>query len=387
MSPFCLNLQRVEQVLELMSGVYIHIPFCRQACIYCNFHFKNGKQGASEMIEALLMEIDVRFNKKPFVLETLYFGGGTPSFLAPDDIKRLIDKVLEKFDGDHPLEITLEANPDDMVLENLQAWKAMGITRFSVGVQSFFDEHLKWMNRAHSSQEAEQALKLASEMGFDLSLDLIFGIPGSTPKMHLANLEKALTFNVQHLSCYGLTLEDNTPWKKLVNTKSYPTPDDKLAAEEFELTMNFMAEAGWVHYEISNYSKPGKMAIHNTSYWKEKHYIGIGPSAHSYDGNTRSWNIADNNAYVQTIKEGKLPLTVETLGASEKFNEYIMTGLRTMWGIDKLKLNSFGVDNAFVESLIVQFEKKNWIKVEGNNVKLTREGKFYADSIASDFFV
>ena len=370
-----------------MSGVYIHIPFCRQACIYCNFHFKNGKHGANEMMDALLMEIDVRFNKKPFQLETLYFGGGTPSFLATDDIKRLIDRVLEKFEGDKPLEVTLEANPDDMVLENLIAWKAMGITRFSVGVQSFFDEHLKWMNRAHSAKEAELALELASDMGFDLSLDLIFGIPGSGTEQHLANLEKALSFNVQHLSCYGLTLEDNTPWKKLVSTKSYPLPDDQSAAAEFELTMNYMSAAGWDHYEISNYAKPGKMALHNTSYWKERHYIGVGPSAHSYDGNSRSWNIADNNAYVQSMKEGKLPLTLEVLGASEKFNEYVMTGLRTKWGIDLPKLNAFGVDTAHLEILIEQLMKKNWIEVKGDNIKLTRNGKFYADAIASDFFV
>lgn len=339
------------------------------------------------MTDALLTEIDVRFNKKPFALETLYFGGGTPSFLAPEDIKRLIDRVLERFEGDKPIEITLEANPDDMVPENLLAWKAMGITRFSVGVQSFFDEHLKWMNRAHSAYEAEKALQLASEMGFDLSLDLIFGIPGSGPDKHLANLEKALSFNVQHLSCYGLTLEDNTPWKKLVTTKAYPVPDDRLSAAEFELTMDFMSAAGWDHYEISNYAQPGKMALHNTSYWKEKHYVGIGPSAHSYDGNSRSWNIADNNAYVQSLKEGILPLTIEVLGASERFNEYVMTGLRTKWGVERSKLNSFGVDTAHLEQLMEQLRKKNWIVVNGDNIQLTRDGKFYADSIASDFFV
>jgi len=334
-----------------------------------------------------LKEIDLKINKPPFELETVYFGGGTPSFIAPELIQKILEKLYLKFGTEKLSEITLEANPDDINLSNLQQWKAMGIHRLSLGVQSFFDHHLKWMNRAHNVQEAEQAIQLASEMGFELSMDLIFGIPGSTAEEWAFNLEKANTYHIQHLSCYSITLEDNTPWKKLVKTKNYPLPNDDLASAQFLYAEKFLDEKGWIHYEISNYCKPSFMAKHNTSYWQEKPYIGLGPSAHSYDGNTRSWNVADINTYIKEINAGNLPQESETLGQKEKFNEYVMTGLRTIWGINSEKMSGFGLDTTAVLGQLEQYVSEGLVIQEGHTYQLSDQGKLYADAIASALFM
>jgi oxygen-independent coproporphyrinogen III oxidase len=370
-----------------MSGIYIHIPFCRQSCIYCNFYFKNGLKGSGELIEALLNEIELRFNEKSFVPSTLYFGGGTPSFVETNQIKRLIDKVKLTCQVDDFEELTLEANPDDMTEEKLKAWREMGVTRLSVGVQSFFDEHLQWMNRAHSGEEAKRALTLAQNMGFELSLDIIFGIPNCDDHQLLKNLEIATSFNIQHISCYGLTLEDNTPWKKLILNKSYVSPDDEQSSRQFVLCMAYLTNKNWEHYEISNYAKPGKLAKHNTSYWQNKTYIGIGPSAHSYDGKTRSWNVADINVYVNAIQSKDIPEEVEFLSDVNRFNEYIMTGLRTQWGIDMNELKQFGLSmEEFNVNLQIGLNKKQLEQV-GDKIYLSQTGKLYADAIASSLFI
>ncbi len=370
-----------------MSGIYVHIPFCRQSCIYCNFYFKNGNKQSEELVNALLKEIDLKVNKMPFNLETLYFGGGTPSYIAPELIQRLLDKVMKISNYPQLAEVTLEANPDDISRENLEKWKAMGINRLSMGVQSFFDHHLKWMNRAHRAEQAEQAILLAREMGFELSIDLIFGIPGSTAEEWSFNLEKAVAYDIQHLSCYSLTLEDNTPWKKLVNSQKYPMPSDELASEQFICAMEFLSKKGWLHYEISNYCRPGFMAKHNTSYWQGKPYIGLGPSAHSFDGESRSWNIADLNGYVQAVNEGRVPEEREILGNSEKHNEYLMTGLRTVWGVELGKIRGFGFDTTDLLKQLEQYANEGMVVKEGETYTLSREGKLYADSIAASLFV
>ncbi len=370
-----------------MSGIYVHIPFCRQSCIYCNFYFKNGNRESGKLVDALLKEIELKVNKMPEKLETLYFGGGTPSYIAPELIHRIIDRIKALTDTSGLVEVTLEANPDDVSRENLKSWKAMGINRLSLGVQSFFDHHLQWMNRAHNASEADTAIRLAREMEFELSIDLIFGIPGSTAEEWSSNLEKAVAYDIQHLSCYGLTLEDNTPWKKLLSTRQYPLPDDDLASAQFSFAMNFLAGKGWIHYEISNYSRPGMMAKHNTAYWQGKPYIGLGPSAHSYDVESRSWNVSDLAAYVKSLEEGRIPEEMETLRQAEKYNEYLMTGLRTMWGVSMEKLRGFGFDMNDLQHRISQYVSEGKILQQDGVYTLSAEGKLYADAIAASMFV
>ena len=371
-----------------MSGVYIHIPFCRQACIYCNFYFLKGDARSAILTDALLREIDLRIHTPPpFDLETVYFGGGTPSFIDPGLVASLIKKIKSVFPGSTPLEITLEANPDDMTREKLEQWKDMGITRFSVGVQSFFDHHLKWMNRAHNAAEAEHALKMAGEMGFELSADLIFGVPGSTIGEWSQNLEKMLDYNISHLSCYGLTLEDNTPWKKLITTGKYAGPEDAGAAEQFMYTMDFMGRQGWEHYEISNYCKPGFRARHNTSYWQDKPYIGIGPSAHSYDGLVRSWNVSDMQAYTEAILSGNVPSESELLGPDEKINEYLMTGLRVIWGVNEDRIRELSGKAGEIIAQLQAYVREGKVIQEGRTYRLSPAGKLYADAIAASLFV
>ena len=321
------------------------------------------------------------------LLETLYFGGGTPSYVEPEQIESIIKKVKQLYPKNNLREITLEANPDDMTLENLLAWKAMGITRFSVGVQSFYDEHLQWMNRAHTAMEAELALALASEMGFELSIDLIFGIPNCSNEQWLQNLNKAVSYPISHLSCYGLTLEENTPWKKLIEKEKSEGPNEIAGAEQFRIGMDFMREKAWLHYEISNYCLPDKMAVHNTSYWQNKPYIGIGPSAHSYNGIERRWNVSDINVYVESIKKGEVPETIEVLSTENKYNEYVMTSLRTIWGCDIEHLNTFGLENFEFQERVVSFLERGLIRQENSRIFLTEEGKLYADAVASELFV
>jgi oxygen-independent coproporphyrinogen-3 oxidase len=370
-----------------VSGIYVHIPFCRQSCVYCNFFFKTGKKQAPGLIEALIKELEMKNKGEEHILETLYFGGGTPSYVEPQQIQSIITKVKELYPNNHLSEITLEANPDDMTLENLVAWKAMGITRFSVGVQSFYDEHLQWMNRAHTAMEAELALALASEMGFELSIDLIFGIPNCSNEQWLQNLNKAVSYPISHLSCYGLTLEENTPWKKLIEKEKSEGPNEIAGAEQFQLGMDFMREKAWLHYEISNYCLPDKMAVHNTSYWQNKPYIGIGPSAHSYNGIERRWNVSDINVYVESIEKGEVPETIEVLSTENKYNEYVMTSLRTIWGCDIEHLDTFGLENFEFQERVVSFLERGLIRQENSRIFLTEEGKLYADAVASELFV
>lgn len=370
-----------------MSGLYFHIPFCRQSCIYCNFYFKNGRKYVAEYTQALLKEVDLKLNGIPGEFETLYFGGGTPSYLGNAELQSIVHKLSDYVQIGDLQEFTLEANPDDMSESNLMYWKQLGVTRLSVGIQSFIDSHLKWMNRAHTAGEAEAALSLAHNMGFDLSVDILFGIPGSNNEQLLFNLDKAMSFQIQHLSCYGLTLEDKTPWKKLIKTKGYDKPDEQLGAEQFQLTMNHLRSKGWEQYEISNYCLPGKQAIHNSSYWKNKTYIGFGPSAHSYNGDQRCWNVADLNAYVEALSQGVLPQECEQLSQSDHFNEYVMTSLRTIWGMDLNVLSKFNPDMETTIERLNHYIEKGMIIKKGDVYLLTDHGKFYADALASDLFI
>ena len=369
-----------------MSGIYIHIPFCKQACVYCNFYFKVGSKNTGPLADAICDEIDLRQKEVDFNIETLYFGGGTPSFIDPVFIAEIIEQVKTIFKVTNFTELTLEANPDDISLEKLKLWKQYGITRLSIGVQSFFNEHLKWMNRAHTAAEAESCIQMATDLGFEVSIDLIFGAPNCSNEQWLQNLEKANNLPIQHISCYGLTLEENTPWKKLIFLKKYDSPDDDNTAEQFELTMNYMAANGWEQYEISNYCRPGFMAKHNTGYWQNKPYIGFGPSAHSYNGIERLWNVAEIEAYYYAIENSILPIEKEILTDIQKCNEYIMTQLRTCWGIQLAKILKYNFKMEGFNEHINTYLSEQLITKENGFIKLTKEGKMFADSIAGSLF-
>ncbi len=369
-----------------MSGIYIHVPFCRQACIYCNFYFKTGTEQMDAIVKSICKELEMRKEECIEPVETIYFGGGTPSFIPAAGIDRIIKTIQQFYPIEKITELTLEANPDDINIQQLLDWKAAGVTRLSIGVQSFYDNDLKWMNRAHNGQEAETSIKLAIENGFEVSIDLIFGLPESKDEQWRFNLIKANALGVHHLSCYGLTLEENTAWKKLIDKGKYAPANEQMTAAHFEWTMEFLSRYGWQHYEISNYCQPGYMAKHNTSYWQQKHYIGVGPSAHSFNGHERKWNVADNLAYINSIEKGALPSEKEVLTKENKINEYIMTGLRTQWGIDLNIIENMGARNGFFDSQLEKYLANKMVIQQGNVILLTNLGKVYADAIAADFF-
>jgi oxygen-independent coproporphyrinogen III oxidase len=252
-----------------MSGLYIHIPFCRQACIYCNFHFEKGSKNVEPLVDAIIDEIEFRQKELNEPIKTIYFGGGTPTFIAADLLNQIMLKIKEQYDVANVEEITLESNPDDINEVNLATWKAIGFNRLSIGVQSFFDKHLKWMNRAHNASEAENCIRMAKKHGYIINIDLIFGIPLATNEEWQENLNKAVALGVHHLSCYGLTLEDNTPWKQLIKTKDYPSVNDDASSQQFLMAHDYLTQNGFIHYEISNYALNNHVAKHNSSYWKK----------------------------------------------------------------------------------------------------------------------
>lgn len=370
-----------------MAGIYIHIPFCKQACIYCNFYFEKGKKNQSLLVDALVKEIELRNNEITEPIKTLYFGGGTPSYLEFNYLEQIIKSVKANYDLTEIAEVTLEANPDDINLERLNQWKSLGINRLSIGVQSFFDSHLKWMNRAHNSEEAESSIKEALKLNFEVSIDLIFGIPNSTHEQWLSNLNKTIALGVHHISCYGLTLEPNTPWEKLIKRGQYPSSNDDLSAEQFEMADSILQENQYEHYEISNYALRGKKAKHNSSYWAGEPYIGIGPSAHSYNLITRSWNISDIKQYIESLSINKRPFEEEQLSKENRINEYLMTSLRTSDGINIEKLNELDIQVDDLKKQLIEEIKKGFVFLNDKALKLSPKGMLYADAIASKLFV
>lgn len=370
-----------------MAGIYIHIPFCKQACIYCNFYFEKGKKNQSALVDAIIKEIEIRKNEISEPVKTLYFGGGTPSYLEYHYLERIINAVHSNYNTSLLTEVTLEANPDDIDSERLNKWNSLGINRLSIGVQSFFDSHLKWMNRAHNSEEAESSIKEALKLNFEISIDLIFGIPDSTHEQWLSNLNKTIALGVHHISCYGLTLEPNTPWEKLIKRGQYQNTSDGLSAEQFEMADNILQLNHYEHYEISNYALKGKKAKHNSSYWAGDQYLGIGPSAHSFNHTSRSWNISDIKLYIESLSINKRPFEEEQLSKENRINEYLMTSLRTSDGIIIDKLNELDIR---VEDLTIQLTeeiKKGFVVINDKALKLSLKGMLYADAIASKLFV
>jgi len=374
-----------------MAGIYVHVPFCKQACHYCNFHFSTSLTYKNDFVNALLKEITLQ---KEYIgkekVETIYFGGGTPSLLLSEEIQEIIYRIRETFNVSADTELTLEANPDDIGSEILKSWKRAGINRLSIGVQSFFDEDLQWMNRAHDAKDAGIAISLAREWGFsNISIDLIYGGPSLNNEHWKKNVEKALSFEIPHFSCYALTVEPKTPLYKMIRSKKVADTDPDQQAAQFLLLMKWMESAGYEHYEISNFAKPGWRSRHNSSYWQGKKYLGLGPSAHSYDGISRQWNISNNQLYIQSLGKDELNFEKENLTTTQVLNEYIMISLRTMEGINlDLISEKFGLETSErIRKKAVRYIIDLKLKEKNQSLTLTQGGRLLADGIAGDLFV
>jgi len=372
-----------------LSGIYLHIPFCKQACHYCNFHFTTSLHQKNELVAALVMEIQMQKDFFPGeTINTIYFGGGTPSLLLIDDCRLLIDAIHQNFNVAFDAEITLEANPDDIDAEKLSGWKQSGINRLSIGVQSFYEEELKWMNRAHTAEQAMANLQLAMAAFANITIDLIYGSALLTDEMWEQNVKTAIKYGIPHLSCYALTVEEKTPLHKLMRLNNTKPVDTDKQASQFLLLMQWLRGAGYEHYEVSNFAKPGFRSRHNSSYWKGDQYLGIGPSAHSFNGYTRQWNVANNQQYISSIMNGILPNESEVLTQANQLNEYIMTSLRTKEGMDLQAIEKkWGAEKLAVIKKQLRPYLQNGLTIQnGSLVQLTDVGFLKADGIASDLF-
>lgn len=376
-----------------MSGIYIHIPFCKQACHYCDFHFSTSLKHKDRLLEALQRELALRKDEAVGRnIETIYFGGGTPSVLNASELQAIIQTVFTHYQVIKNPEITLEANPDDLTDASIfEDYKKTGINRLSIGIQSFFDRDLKLMNRAHNAEEAKNCLQNAKKIFENISIDLIYGIPNMTETAWLENIETALSFDVPHLSCYALTVEPKTALHSFIKKGIVQAPDDAVAHRHFEILTQVLNEAHFVHYELSNFGKEGYFSKNNTAYWLGKKYIGIGPSAHSYDGQCRSWNVANNHLYIHSLQKNKLPSEKETLTQTDRFNETVMTGLRTIWGVSLAKIEAdFGLHfRNYLEKQAASHIKNGFLRIDANHAVLhiTQKGKFLTDGLASDLFM
>ncbi len=374
-----------------MAGIYFHIPFCKQACYYCDFHFSTNHQRMEEMVSAMVAELHLQ---KEYLgkekIQTIYFGGGTPSLLTETEISALLDAVHKTHSVMHGAEITLEANPDDLTKSNLIALKKAGINRLSIGIQSLQNDLLKSLNRSHDAETAMASYVNARSAGFtNISVDLIFTLPGLTHDQWLGDIQKIVSLNPEHISCYSLTIEEKTVFGKWASTGKLIPVDDDLSARQFELLMDQLEAHDYEQYEISNFAKPGFYSRHNSSYWRQEKYLGIGPSAHSYNKTHRHFNIRNNHKYIAAIQAGTLPVEVEQLSTENKINEYVLTTLRTCWGTDLNKIqNEYHFDllkknSEYIQSLL----NRDMANLNDGILTLTRKGKLLADKIASDLFV
>jgi len=373
-----------------MSGIYIHIPFCKQACHYCDFHFVTSMKHKNRVVAAIQAELMLRKTEgKNSQIETIYFGGGTPSVLESTAIDEIIAAIYAHYDVSNNPEITLEANPDDLTPEKIEALAQTKINRLSIGVQSFFEEDLKLMNRAHNAAEAMECISLSRKRFSNISIDLIYGIPGLTDDRWRENLYKALELNVPHISSYALTVEDDTALKSYIEKGIIDQVDEEQAQRQFNILLDTMQLHAYENYEFSNFGKPGFFSRNNTAYWTGKSYIGIGPSAHSFDGKRRAWNINNNVKYLKAIEQGKLPQEIEVLTTVDRYNEYIMTGLRTIYGVSLSHIETeYGAK--FKEYLLQQaqtFLKDHLLYLDDDVLLVTRKGKFLSDGIASELFM
>ncbi len=381
-----------------MAAIYIHIPFCKKACHYCNFHFSTTTHYKDELIAAMLQEIELQKNYLHTPIETIYFGGGTPSILSVLELGSILQCLKKHFTLIPNIEITLEANPDDINETTAKQWHSLGINRLSIGIQSFVEADLLWMNRAHNVHQAIQSIKLAKQYGINnISIDLIYGIPNLTNQQWLTNIETAINLGIQHLSCYALTVEPNTALHTMIGKQKVAPIDENKAAEQFEILMQYAATNGLEHYEISNFATAGYRSKHNSSYWHGVPYLGIGPSAHSYNGISRQWNVANNNLYTKALQAKQLPYEIEILTPTQIANEYIMTALRLKEGLHLCTLcskfntssttekSSDAIEN-FVVAKAQKYIDAKLVVHNNGYLLLTNAGKLRADGIASDLF-
>ena len=372
-----------------MAGIYIHIPFCKQACYYCDFHFSTSLKKKDVLLQCIIKELELRKAElQNKIVETIYFGGGTPSLLSLNELNDIITAVYANFKIAPNPEITLEANPDDLSKSQIVNISKSPINRLSIGIQSFYEHDLKLMNRAHSAEEAKACLAIAKQYFNNISIDLIYGIPGLSNANWINNIQTALHYNIPHLSCYALTVEPKTALASFIEKGIIQNVNDDLAQQQYTILAETLEAKGFINYELSNFGKPDFFSKNNSAYWQGKSYLGVGPSAHSFNGNRRSWNISNNTAYIKAILANKLPLERETLTTTDKFNEYIMTGLRTVWGVslDKVE-NDFG--KTYLKYLLKQSEvfiNEHLLYIDGNTLLTTKKGKFLSDGIASNLF-
>ena len=372
-----------------MAGIYIHIPFCRKACHYCDFHFSTQLGLQEKMVSAMEHELDLRKDYlKGQTLSTLYFGGGTPSVLTKNELGSLISKVRSNFELSTDLEICLEVNPDDIDVERLEAWKSLGVNRLSIGIQSFRQEDLAFFNRSHTAAQALEGLRLARKYFDNITADLIYGVQDMSLEAWEANVQTLIDLEIPHISAYALTVEEKTALDHFIKSGKAPALDEQLAKTHFEHLIKLLKKQGFEHYEISNFAKPGFRSRHNSAYWQGAHYLGIGPGAHSFDGETRSWNVSSNPKYIKSLSQDELPLETEVLALKDRFNEYVMTGLRTDFGIDKsYVLKELGEEALdYLECNIQKYLAQNLISVHEGRYILKEKARFRADGIASDLF-
>lgn len=375
-----------------MAGIYIHIPFCRQACTYCNFHFSTSLRLKDEVLQAILVELDLQRDfLRGAPIDTIYFGGGTPSLLDAGEINRITDYIFQHYPIGELKEVTLEANPDDLTPQYLRDLRTTPVNRFSIGVQSFFDADLQYMNRAHNASQADYAIKAAQDAGFtNITIDLIYGTPGLTDAQWRHNLSQVSALQLPHFSAYALTVEEGTALHHNISRKKAAPVDAAQAAVQMELLMEQAEAMGYEHYEISNLARDGQYAVHNTNYWRGLPYLGIGPAAHSFIGHERRWNVANNALYAQSLLQHReLNYEAETLTPTQQLNEYLMTSLRTTWGTDLQHIAQHWGDDHAKEILESSHEhqEKGLLQQKEDILLLTHKGKLFADGVAGDLFV
>ncbi|MEL7020329.1 MAG: radical SAM family heme chaperone HemW [Bacteroidota bacterium] len=373
-----------------MSGIYLHIPFCKQACHYCNFHFSTSLKHKESMVTSIVRELELQ---RHFLggasLQSIYLGGGTPSLLDERDLERVFNQIFKLHQVDADAEITLEANPDDLTADKLRMLQRSPVNRLSIGIQSFIDEDLKFMNRAHNASEAKQCIQRAQQAGFhNLTVDLIYGTPTLSDKEWRNNLDTVFEHDIPHISCYCLTVEPQTALDHFVKTGKSKPVDEEQAADQFDILVEQMRQHGYDHYEISNFAKPNCYARHNSNYWLGEKYLGVGPAAHSFDGANRQWNVANNAQYIRALAADTIPFEREHLSREERYNEYVMTALRTMWGANLDKVSDFGIDfKRHFLMTIRSFLNDGAVQRVDNDFYLTDKGRLLADHIASELFM